>query len=176
LVGACSPLSEELEYNVVAFNYGEHGVVLKNFPVSNALGETSNEWRINPGIPGAWDDSAYFGTFVNYPDSLPKSIKLTWQLADLSNCAIVRSSESLLENDDDPKTYTRKLSCDWAPIEGQVFTRKLDMDAIRNSEAYKKAGTWVEGMPFRDYYLVITLAFRDDQLIVETSNSYRTGV
>jgi hypothetical protein len=97
-------------------------------------------------------------------------------MAELTDCDIVRHYKSRVEGNTDPKIYARKINCDWTPLEGQVFTQQLDMDAIRNSEAYKKAGTWVEGMPFRDYYLVITLIFRDDQLIVETSNSYHTGL
>jgi hypothetical protein len=176
LTGACSPFSEKLEYNVVAFNYGEHGIILRNFPVYNSTKRTSDQWLIEPGIPGVWGDVNYFEQFVGYPNSLPDTSVVTWQLATLSDCEDILTSESMVDGSADPNMYTRKEGCDWTPLEGQIFTRELDMDAIRNSEAYKKAGTWVEGMPFRDYYLVITLIFRDDQLIVETSNSYHTGL
>ena len=82
----------------------------------------------------------------------------------------------MVDGSADPNMYTRKEGCDWTPLEGQVFTRELDMDAIRNSEAYRVAanpppGSFLRGQPT----LRIDLIFRDSGLEVRTSRGRSLG-
>ena len=176
MLSACGALRGDLEYVVRAANYTNQGVILIDFPVVRGNDEVEATRGIYPGVPGVHDHVAYLGQFAEFRHTLPDNMSVTWQAAELTDCKHVLTFQSHVQNDSDSREYARKLSCDWTPREGQVFTRELDMDAIRNSEAYRVAanpppGSFLRGQPT----LRIDLIFRDSGLEVRTSRGRSLG-
>lgn len=176
LLSACGALGSDLEYAVRAANYTNQGVILLNFPVARANNKPEEKRGVYPGVPGVAGVIISLGNFSGRPHSLPDNASVTWQMAELTDCDIVRHYKSRIEGDTDPKVYARKVNCDWTPIEGQVFTQELDMEAIRNSEAYEVAADPPPGSFFRGQpTLRIDLIFRDSGLEVRTSRGRLLG-
>jgi hypothetical protein len=176
MLSACGVLGNDLEYAVRAANYTNQGVILLNFPVARPSDEADERRGVYPGVPGVAGAIISLGTFSGHPHSLPDYASVTWQMAELTDCDIVRHYKSRVEGNTDPKIYARKINCDWTPLEGQVFTQQLDMDAIRNSEAYRVAadpppGSFLRGQPT----LRIDLIFHDSGLEVRTSRGRLLG-
>jgi hypothetical protein len=97
-------------------------------------------------------------------------VEVVWQLANLTDCAYEREARSQIKGDPDPTLYVRKIDCTVTPIEGKVFRKTVDLEAIRSSPEGQKAGTYdglrVLGAP--RYVLIINFIFRDEQLEVRT--------
>jgi hypothetical protein len=151
-------------YNVDAVSYGEYGVILIT-PVT-----TRHHPIITPGIPGVGRDFRWMGQLEGYPHSLPDEVEVVWQLADLTDCARVVSSTSLIKGDTDDHVYTRRSGCTVTPIEGKVFRKTVDLESIRNSPEGQKAGSYdgLRVLGAGRFILGINFIFRDDQLEVRT--------
>lgn len=172
-----------LTYSINAANYGTHGVILLDMPVTGGFaGKPPHPGlRLSPGIPTVRDDKRWIGRFRNHDQDLPSgNMEISWKLAKLTNCKDIvridqgdkmqrRISKAGYRN---PTSYMRKSNCTWTPIKGKVFHKTLDMDAIRNSEAYKKAGSPYPSVQGSKNVLRILLVFNEDQLEVKTYNAH----
>lgn len=165
LAAACSPF----KYAIEVVNYGTHGVIIRHAQFVGDNGDIRGSWKIWPGIPGVADDFVDFQNFIDHPHSLPEELAITWHLAKLSDCESTVSSKGFSDYDD--KVHTRKLGCIWTPIKDKVFHQRVDMAAIRASEAYQRVG---EPSPVNSpYSLVIQFIFNEDSLTVKVTNDYR---
>lgn len=134
---------------------------------------------LTPSIPHAHRDPASsFGRFPGYRRSLPDEVEVVWQIAELNDCtAVVGVSpgdtiwpEVEARGYNRPDQHVLKRGCTWRPIPGKIFRKKLDMAAVRASEAYRKTGTrnqWIGGSR---YTLRLNLVFIEDRVILEAHN------
>ncbi len=69
-----------------------------------------------------------------------------WQLAELSSCETYRAAHSeksekwMSANGFDVEFHRIAFGCTWRPARARIYRQKVDMEAIRASDAYKKAG------------------------------------
>lgn len=132
-----------------------------------------------PSIPSKYRDPASgLGHFEGHRTSLPDEVEIVWQLAELKDC----KSETKVRHDANlpwlgsraqtygPEEFIRKSDCTWHPLPDKVYRQQLDMQAIRNSEAYRKTGRRADGVAGSRYTLNLTLVFIEDRLIVEVDN------
>lgn len=145
-------------YSVRGANYGEYGIILREFPT---VGLKRLRY-LEPGIPGVRDDVANFNNFIGHPDSLPDQIEVEWQLAELKECSHVASSKSLVYGTTDQKTYTSKIGCTWIPLEDKIYRKVIDLKAIQESEHAKRSGETISLGQTR--VLNILFMFRDEEL------------
>ncbi len=119
--------------------------------------------RLYPSIPSQYRNPANSaGRFAGHPNSLPDSVEVAWQLAELRECERYRAPESprvqlwLKENGFTASEHRTAFDCTWHPLPGKVFRKTLNIGALRQSEAYRKAG--------RNARLNITLRFMDEEI------------
>lgn len=132
---------------------------------------------LDPDIPSKYRNPASaFGRFPRYGNSLPDEVEIVWQLAELTEChriVPVRSDETKQELEAlgyKPAEHARKSDCTWHPLPDKIFRKKLDMAAVKASEAYRKTGTrnhWIAGSR---YTLRLNLIFIEDQVKLEAAN------
>jgi len=157
--------NRDIKYSVTVVNYGEHGVIVHEIPTDYI---PSINGQLGPGIPGVRDDFVHLGRFRGHPDSLPDTVTIEWQLAELTDCERIIPSTSFEYQTTDTKIYKRKLRCTWTPLPEKRFTKVFDMKAVRASEDAKHSGDW---MGFgRKRIMRITFIFRDEQLDVRVSS------
>ena len=159
-------------YSVSAANYGEYGVVLKHFPT-----RLDGLVNIRPGIPGVPADIYEKGYFRGYQHSVPDQVEVVWQLAELRDCSRVREAKSYVPGADPSERYTRKSGCTFVPIEGKVFRKIIDLNAIMKTEAGRRAGKLAKPwwtLRRARYGLSIAFEFRDEELEVRAL-TYRTN-
>ena len=134
---------------------------------------------LHPRIPSRHRDPASAtAPFLGHSHSLPETAEVVWQLAELKDC----KSETKVRHDANlpwlgsraqtygPEEFFRKSDCTWHPLPDKVYRQQLDMQAIRNSEAYRKTGRRADGVAGSRYTLNLTLVFIEDRLIVEVDN------
>ncbi len=143
--------------------YSKHGV---DFPIIRGM---------YPKIPSEFrDPTSAFGRFKGYEDKLPDQVEIVWQLAKLSECKYNSPPQSdqtikwMREQGFDPDAYVNKYGCNWTPLPGKIFHKQLDMQAIRDSEAYREATRLRLDTPFNRHILRVELVFAEDQLTVNT--------
>lgn len=176
-------------YGVDLLNLGEHGVLLLEIGDRKATAPHSAYVSLGvsqpiiagrfPGIPSRYRDPAsFFGHFTGYNDSLPEEIVVVWQLAEMRNCKsehrVQADSEYVKDNlrgrDYGRTEYVDKSGCTWHPLPSKVFRQKLDIKAIRSTEAYRRTGTRYKDVAGSRYTLNLTLIFIEDQVKVEVDN------
>lgn len=132
-----------------------------------------------PSIPSRYRDPASgLGHFEGHRNSLPEHIEIVWQLAELKDCkneTRIRSDSEIARKELHGRQYgttefVDKSDCTWHPLPDKVYRQQLDMQAIRNSEAYRKTGRRADGVAGSRYTLNLTLVFIEDRLIVEVDN------
>lgn len=137
---------------------------------------------MTPTIPSQYrDPTSAFGRFKGYENKLPDKVEIVWQLAELRDCddeSQIKGREStpynrekrawLESNGFNPDDHVRKSGCTWSPLPGKVFREELDMQAIRDSEAYRQASRGLFSSPFDRHVMLIELIFQEDQLTVKT--------
>ncbi len=167
----------------------ETGVVRKPYKVHRPDGTTRWETYVaspgledvafviamDPSIPSEFrDPTSAFGRFKGYEDKLPDQVEIVWQLAKLSECKYNSPPQSdqtikwMREQGFDPDAYVNKYGCNWTPLPGKIFHKQLDMQAIRDSEAYRQASRGLFSSPFDRHVMLIELIFQEDQLTVKT--------
>lgn len=169
---ALAGCEHKLLYSVSVENYGELGVILRNFPTR--LDGLAN---IHAGIPGVRADIYEKSYFRGHPDSVPSEVEVVWQLAELEDCAGVREAKSYAPGADPSERYTRKLGCTFVPIEGKVFRKVVDLKEIMRTEAGQRAGKRAKpwwALSRARYGLSIAFEFRDEELEVRAL-TYRTN-
>ena len=70
----------------------------------------------------------------------------------------------------DPAKLVIKRDCRWILLSNKIYRKKLDMGAIRNSQAYKLTGERNPNVAGSRYTLKISLAFIDEELHVSLDN------
>ena len=177
-------------YAMQAVNYGRHGVIvlevshmqsqLISVGTAEAAGMSNLGGRVlvaslYPALPlESLPGAMMWGRFDGYETSLPDEVEVVWQLADLNNCEEERPAgskigiEQIRARGYDPEQHLSKHGCSWDPIPKKIYRQKLDMDAIRKSEAYTKAGSKNPEIEGSRYSLGLLLVFNEDQLKVET--------
>ncbi len=169
----------------------ETGVVRKPYKVHRPDGTTRWETYVaspgledvafviamDPSIPSEFrDPTSAFGRFKGYEDKLPDQVEIVWQLAELKECDDVMgvgdlnpsARKWLVSQNLDPSRYIYKAGCTWRPLPGKIFHKQLDMQAIRDSEAYRQASRGLFSSPFDRHVMLIELIFQEDQLTVKT--------
>ncbi len=169
----------------------ETGVVRKPYKVHRPDGTTRWETYVaspgledvafviamDPSIPSEFrDPTSAFGRFKGYEDKLPDQVEIVWQLAELKECDDVMgvgdlnpsARKWLVSQNLDPSRYIYKAGCTWRPLPGKIFHKQLDMQAIRDSEAYREATRLRLDTPFNRHILRVELVFAEDQLTVNT--------
>ncbi len=160
-------------YSVEAVNYGQHGVILLNVPVT---GDGARDrafprtYRLSPGLPTVADDVRDLGLFENHGNSLPDEIEIVWQIAELSGCETIVPAEGsvsfekeLRKHGYDPADYIRREGCSWSPIDGAIHRKTFYMEAVRKTAAYRRTGSWYEGIGGSRYVLRLRFEFRDEE-------------
>jgi len=130
--------------------------------------------HIYPIIPSKyWDSGVLFSRFEGYEDRLPKEMEVVWQLAELRDCKteIPENTEKGMKEiagmGYQPGGHVIKSGCTWVPLPNRIYRKKIDMNAIRESEAYKKA-TRRDLLIFgHSHSLRLFFVFQEDQLKVE---------
>ena len=176
-------------YGVKAFNFGQNGVLILEMS-SKTPREVSAErmQRANmdglkglmliahlyPKIPSKYrDNGVLFGRFEGHDHSLPSEIEVVWQLADLRNCKEEKRAQSsqvireLQTRGYNPNYHISKRGCTWIPLPDRIYRKKIDMKAIRESEAYKKATRRNLLILGHSHSLRLFFVFQEDQLTVE---------
>ncbi|MDT0499306.1 hypothetical protein RM530_18350 [Algiphilus sp. W345] len=176
-VVGCGSASEKFKYDINVVNYGSHGVLING--MSHQRVETKNFKGISNSIVGGFypelpaiEPTVAGGlkNFEGYEHALPEIVEITWQLALLSHCDTVYRSQKY-------PSHVRKTGCTWSPMDGKVFYKKVNMDAIRSSLAYKRAGKPVNGnYLYGEYTLNMNLIFNDDQLAIKVDNGQTGGL
>lgn len=69
-----------------------------------------------------------------------------------------------------PENHWVKSGCTWLPLPDKIYRQKLDMQALRDSEAYKKTGRRNPNVAMSRYTLNLELIFNEDQLTVKADN------
>ncbi len=122
--------------------------------------------HLYPSIPSQFRNPANaFGRFDGHSHSLPDEVEVVWQLAELSNCETSRAAHSensekwMRANGFDVEFHRIAFGCTWRPVPARIYRKKVDMEAIRASDAYKKAG--------RNFRLNLTFEFIEGELRVK---------
>lgn len=210
-----------LVYSVDVVNYGQYGAIILEIgghepfvrkPFKKGDGQ-GGEFIMDARIPGL-EDLAYvlirepdfptdyrdntvgIGQFPRYSRSLPETVEVVWQLADLSECrSVVRPNapvevspnypehakasfeknriefmDQLRAKGYDPDRLIRKSGCIWSPIAGKIYRKTIDMKAIRQSEAYKQSGDSNPDLARSKFVLNLKFVFMDEDLKVEAES------
>lgn len=133
--------------------------------------------ELYPSLPSEYRNPAdAFGRFPGYKKSLPRDVEVVWQLAELAQCddygpALAdKTKDWMREHHYDPEYHRLASRCTWHPLPDKIFRKKLDMAAVRASDAYKRTGTrnkWVGGSR---YTLNLALIFNEEQVQLEADN------
>lgn len=176
-------------YGVKAFNFGQNGVLVLEMSHRTAgaidadrvtrgladglLGRVMIA-HLYPSIPSKyWDNGVLFGRFEGYDHSLPSEIEVVWQIAELRNCkeemraTSERGVKELEVAGYSPTYHVNKSGCTWIPLPDRIYRKKIDMQAIRDSEAYKNATRRNLLILGHSHSLRLFFVFQEDQLTVE---------
>lgn len=155
---ACSAVGSKLPYKIIVYNYHNKGIYLTKFPVLDRFDKTLNHWwGVYPGLSSESPGTREFRSFIGYERQLPEGLTVQWQLANLPNCKVKRSS-----------VYIWKESCKWEPIPDKVYNKTLDIAAL--AETAKQEG------PTTPNCLLIQLIFRNDELQARAIKVHFGGV
>ena len=132
---------------------------------------------IHPSLPSRFRNPANsYGRFPGHERSLPEKIDVVWQLAELSDCDYLgpaqasKTIEWLEQNGYDPVYHVQARRCVWQPVPDKIYRKSFDMNAIRNTEAYKKTGTPNFSVSMSRYTLHLTFVFQEDDLILDVDS------
>jgi hypothetical protein len=161
----------EFSYQVEIANRGEQGVLLLQLgeeyakAVHDYYGRVGISFPIVAGIPpGSHGFSAVqVGQFVGHEESLPDTVDVSWQLADLTSCKVSRPDASYPGGVD-------KSQCEWRPIRDKIYHRALDLRPIKQSAEYKRTGDRNKAVSMSYFTLRIELIFDGETVSIETRN------
>ncbi|MDT0499318.1 hypothetical protein RM530_18420, partial [Algiphilus sp. W345] len=152
---------------------------------------------MTPQIPSPRyrDPTTSFGRFRGYENDLPDALEIVWQLAELTECSTdIRADHKsdyskepevqrlyyeaqwrerqreLRSKGYDPADHVLKSGCTWHPLPDKVFRENLDLQAVRDAEAYKKTGKPYSGTAMSRFQLNLTLIFIEDEITVKAES------
>lgn len=147
-------------------------------PRTPGIEDVAHVTRLYPSIPSKYRNPATaFGRFSDHPKSLPDEIEVVWQLAELKDCKKTVGvnpkdtiATEIKARGYNPEDHVLKSNCTWAPIPNKIFRKKIDMAAIRASEAYKRTGKSNPGTALSRYTFLLRFVFQEDQMTVKAEN------
>ncbi len=168
---ACGPFGEFI-YWVEASNESARGVLILQLGKRKGIRPHSYYSKVGVDFPilaglrqgVGKSTSIKLGTFAGHKTSLPNEVEVVWQMADLIDC-----------KSEEPSTVypgvMRKRGCTWVPVKEDIYSKNLDLSAIKKSEAFAKTGKSNPNRGGSHYTLVLNLIFNEDQVRIEAYNS-----
>ncbi|MCP5206260.1 MAG: hypothetical protein H7A01_03565 [Hahellaceae bacterium] len=148
-------------YQVQVMNYGSQGVIVYD----KYLGQGYQPLKLNTIAPNGGRMTLPY--FKGHPEDLPTGKhEITWQLADLRDCAYEQSVTST--DPQYPGVYIARSQCTFVPIPGKLYKKVIDFDEVRRSWAYIKTG-WLTGSLARNT-LWLAFVFKGENLELEVGN------
>ncbi|GAA5218201.1 hypothetical protein ACFSJ3_15130 [Corallincola platygyrae] len=156
LLAACSGSKNTRLYGLNLSPAG-YGVIVTELNTDNGNEIMQPQFEIRPGIAGTVSQPDWVSLLWLKSKKLPDKLEIVWQLAELHDCKHIYK--------------TRKRGCRWVPIDAAIFRQELDMEAIKNSKEFQRAGTRNPNRAGSYFLSNMLFVFKDDHVEVEIYNS-----